>query len=351
MKKKISLSLVLALWIGYHVLAQSYVVLVRPMGAKEWGYANLKGELIIKTQFRKCTEFSEDGLATIYDATNKQYYFINLKGETLKTEITDFKLSEIFGFGLKGFENGFVPVKQNEKWGYLNTDGKLAIPTKYDKVSPFNSDHAVVQSGGQYFILDKQGKEIPVDVPHITDLKSFSEQLAPFKTFEDKFGFIDVNGKVAIQAQYQGIGYFYAGLAWAKKTDKSIGFINPQGEWVIQPQFVAAKNFDSESGMARVKVGDKWAYVNKTVEITYIKDSQIIEDFSNGLARGKKNEKIGFYNPKGEWVIQPQFDAARDFKNGYAAAKKGEKWGIINKTGKWVIEPSFEDIKDVELVK
>jgi hypothetical protein len=285
MKKQISLSLVLVLLTGYQVFSQTYVILVKPVGMKEWGYANIKGELMIKAQFRKCTEFSEDGLAAIYDANSKQFYFINLKGETLKTEITDFKLFEIFGFGIKGFENGFVPVKQNDKWGYLNTDGKLAIPIKYDKATQFNSDHAVTQNGGKYFILDKQGKEIPVDIPLLTDLKPFSEQLAPFKTVEEKFGFIDVNGKVAIQAQYQGVGYFYAGLAWARKSDKTIGFINPKGEWVIQPQFVAAKDFDLESGLARVKVGDKWAYVNKTGEITYSKDSQITEDFSNGLAR------------------------------------------------------------------
>jgi hypothetical protein len=349
MKKKISLSLVFFLLIGCQVFSQTYVILVKPAGSKEWGYADLKGKLIIDAKYRKCTEFSEDGFAVIYDATIKKFYFINIKGETLKTEITDFKLSEFFGFGIKGFENGFVPIEQNKKWGYLNTSGKLAIPVKYDKVTEFNSDHAVAQNGGKYLIINKQGEEIPVEVP-LVDLKPFTEQLAPYKTVDDKFGFIGINGKVAIQAQYQGVGYFNAGLAWAK-SDKLIGFINPKGEWVIKAQFAAAKNFDSESGLARVKVGDKWAYVNKKGEITNLNDTQVSDDFCNGLARGKKNEKIGFYNTSGNWVIQPQFDGARDFKNGYAAAKKDGKWGIIDKTGKWVIEASFDEVKDVEVVK
>jgi len=318
------------------------------MGGKEWGYANLKGELIIPAKYRKCTEFSEDGYAIISDT--KPVSFINIKGETLKTEISDFRLSEVFGFGIKGFENGFVPVKIGEKWGYLNTSGKLLIPAKYDKVTPFNSDRGVAQSGGKYVIINNQGAEIPVEASNVTDLKPFAEALAPFKATNEKFGFIDVNGKVAIQAQFDGVGYFSGGLAWAKK-DKMIGFINPQGEWVIKPQFAAVKNFDAETGMARVKVADKWAYVNKSGEITNMNDSQGIDDFSNGLAKGKKNDKIGFYNTKGEWVIQPQYEGARDFKNGYAAAKSGGKWGIIDKTGKWVIQPSFDEVKDVERVK
>ena len=111
------------------------------------------------------------------------------------------------------------------------------------------------------------------------------------------------------------------------------------------------KNFDPETGLARVKNGDKWAYVNKAGEVSYINDSDIYEDFFNGLARGKKGEKFGFYNSKMEWAIPAQFDGARDFKNGYAAVKKGELWGVIDTTGKMIIEPKFEDIKDVEVIR
>src|ERR1035437_2345537 len=105
MKKKMFFILAVVLLAGMTAIAQTYVILVRPLGVKEWGYANLKGELIIPAKYRKCTEFSEDGLAVINDA--KQVTFINIKGETLKTEITDFKLFSILGFEIKGFENGF----------------------------------------------------------------------------------------------------------------------------------------------------------------------------------------------------------------------------------------------------
>ncbi len=350
MKKKILFIFSLLLFFCSAVFAQTYVTQVKPAGNKKWGYADLKGELIIPAQFDKCYEFSSAGLAAIYDSKNRQYYFINLKGEKLATEIKDFKLIDGLGFDLKGFEDGLVPVKQGEKWGYLNTEGKLAIRAIYDHVSDFNGGFAPVKSGSTIKIINTQGEEIAVDGA-VTDLKTFSESLAPFRAADKNFGFINENGKVAIPAKFESVGYFKDGLAWAKTADKTVGYINTKGEWVIKPQFDVAKNFGDESGLARIKSGDKWGYVNKSGEISYLKDTDIYEDFFDGLARGRKNEKFGFLNSKGEWVIKPEFDGSRDFKNGYAAVKKGEKWGVIDKSGKWVIEPLYDGIKDMERVK
>ena len=349
MKKKSVLSFLFILLIAGTAFSQTYVTQIKPAGGKKWGYANLKGEVIIEPQFEKCYEFSSSGLAPIYDTKNRQYYFINLKGEKLATEIKDFKLIDGFGFDLKGFEDELVPVKHGEKWGYLNTDGKLAIGAKYDEVTDFNGGYAPVKKGSGYVVINTKGEEFPVE-GSVQDAKPFSESLAPFKSGDKKFGFINENGKIAIAAKFESVGYFKDGLAWVKTDDKKVGYINTTGEWVIKPQFDVGKNFEAESGLARIKTSDKWAYVTKTGEIVYLKDTDIFEDFSNGLAKGRKNGKFGFLNNKGEWVIAPEFDGSRDFKNGFAAVKKGEVWGVIDKTGKWVIQPAFDGIKDMELV-
>jgi hypothetical protein len=350
MKTKMFLILSLMVIMGFSAFAQSYVILVQPAGSKEWGYADLSGNLIIDAKYKKCIGFSEDGLAAIYDAKLKQFYFINLKGETLPTEVTDFKLIEVLLFGMKGFNDGFVPVKIGEKWGFLNTDGKLAIPAKYDKVTVFNDGFASVQRDGKFFTVDKNAAEFPVDVPGVADVNDFWEQLASFKAADGQVGFIDGTGKVVIAAKFEAAGDFHGGLAWAKNSAGQVGFINSQGSWVIEPKFEVAKNFDKETGLARIKTGDTWAYVNTAGELKYMKDSESWDEFNNGLARGKKAGKFGFFNDKMEWAIQPQFDGARDFKNGYAAVRSGDLWGVINNTGSWVIEPRYEDIKDVEVV-
>jgi hypothetical protein len=348
MKKKTLLSFAFAALIASSAWSQQYVTQVKD-ASKKWGYVNLKGDIIIQPQFEKCYEFSSDGYAPIYDTKNRQYYFINVKGEKLQTEISGFKLIDGFGIDVKGFENGMVPVKNGEKWGYMNTSGKLAILAKYDDPTVFNGGHAVVKSGASYIVLNTKGEEFPVE-GSVLDVKPFSEGLAPYRAADKKFGFIAENGKVAIPAQFESVGYFKDGLAWAKTADKKLGYINTKGEWVIKPQFDVGKEFDAKSGVARVKTGDVWGYVSKTGNVTHV-DTDLFGDFSNGLAQGKKNGKFGFYNVKGEWVIEAKFDGSRDFKNGYAAAKQGDKWGIINTQGEWVIKPTFEAIKDMEVVK
>jgi len=333
------------------VNAQNLITQVRPSGSKTWGYANIKGEIVITAQFEKCYKFGSDGYATIYDTKQRQYYFINIKGEKLITEISSFKLRDGFGFDVSGFNDGLIPVKIGEKWGYLSNTGKVAIQAKYDEASDFDGGFGVVKSGANYWVVNTNGVEFGVTAPGALEVKPFSEGLAPYRGPDKTFGYIGTDGKVAIQSKFESVGYFRGGLAWAKTPDKKVGYINPKGDWVIQPTFEAGKDFDPESGLARIKNGDKWAYVNRTGEIMYVMITEKWGDFSNGLAEGKMGGKVGFFDTKGQWAIPPQFDGSRDFKNGYAAAKQGDKWGMIDKTGKWVVQPYFEGIKDMELVQ
>ena len=349
MKNSYLLTTVMFLLLTASSFAQTYVIQARPMDSKEWGYINLDGNFIIDAQYRKCYAFSEDGYAPIYEK-KEGYFFINIQGETLQTEISTFRLKEVFGFGAKGFEEGLAPVLIKTKWGFLNTEGKLVIPTKYSKVSTFKEDHAIARIGGNFYIIDKEGNEKLVEIPGVVEIKQFSENLAPYKTEYGLYGFIDVNANVVIEARFVSVGYFNKGLAWAKTNVATIGYLNPAGEWVIQPQIFIANDFDPETELAKVKQNEKWVYLNTKGEIIRFDDSETISKFHDGLAKGKKNEKIGFYNSNMEWVIQPQFDGVRNFKNGYAAAKLNDKWGIIDKTGAWVVQPVFAALKDVEKV-
>jgi hypothetical protein len=351
MKKISILAFILLVFSGFTAYSQTALILAKPMDSKDWGYCDLKGEFIIIPQYKNCTGFSLDGFAAIYDAKMKQYYFITTNGETLETEIKDFRLQEILGLGMKGFQDGFAPVRYQEKWGFLNTDGKLAIPAQYDKVTQFNSGYAVAQKVGKYYILDKTGNEIMVDIGGLSDINEFSEGYAIYKLDDGNVGFIDGNGTVVIPAKYKAAGDFSGGLAWAKDITGSVGYIDKKGEWVIPPKFEAGKFFDPSSGLARVKLASTWAYTNRQGDLLFVKDTEVWEDFFDGLAKGKKNGMTGFFNAKGEWVIEPQFDNGRDFHNGYASVKKGDKWGVIDTSGKWVIEPTFDEIKDVEIVR
>jgi len=108
----------------------------------------------------------------------------------------------------------------------------------FDKVSSFQDGFAVAQGGSNYYVLNKKGEESKIEEVEIVNLKGFKEGLAPFVNDSKKYGFINTDAKVAIEAQFASVGNFYGGLAWAKTFDKKVGFINPDGEWVVNPQFL-----------------------------------------------------------------------------------------------------------------
>lgn len=332
------------------VQSQTLIVQVKPVGSKTWGYAGTDGKLIIPADYEKTYPFSSDGLAITYNAKDRQHHFIDLKNKVLATEESKFKIKELFGFGVKGFQNDLIPIQVGSKWGYMNTAGKMAIPATYDDANDFDGGFAAVKKGGQFLVVDTKGKETAVTTP-ATDVRDFSEGLAPVKTTDKKVGFINPKGELVIPAQFENVGYFTNGLAWAKTFDKKVGYIDKTGKWIIPAQFDAAKDFDVKSGLALVRTGDQWYYVNAKGTELKVSDTESWGNFSEGLAEGKKGSLKGFYDAKGEWVIKPQFEDVRDFHNGYAAAKLNGKWGLIDKTGKWKMEPQFEAIKDVSLVK
>jgi hypothetical protein len=347
---KLKLIALLFLLIANEGVSQNYLCLAKNVGDKEWGYINEKGVFVIAPQYKKCFEFSEEGLAPVL--FGDQYRFINTKGQPIDTEITKFDL--LTGFlgigGTKGFSNGVVPIKVNDQWGFLNTMGKVVIQPKYQKITEFYDGHAWGERAGKSYIVNLNGVEKAIVDSNITDVKRFSEGLAPFYTVDKRSGFMDTNGQVVIPATFSTVGYFSGGYAWAKTKDGKIGYINKKGDWIIQPQFEAANDFDPESKMVRARMSDQWIYLNEAGEKLYM-NLDSYGDFVEGLCYGKKGKQVGFFDKKGTWVIAPQFEAVRDFKNGFAAAKNAGSWGVIDKTGKWVVSPQFDGIRDMELIK
>lgn len=349
MKRKLFLGVLYSVFLTLSTFAQTYLVQVKDASGK-WGYSNLKGEMVIPAQYQHCDPFAENGLAVV--VKDKVTSIINTKGEVLPTEIPTFTvLKAAFGLNVKGYENGLLAVAVNKKYGFLNAAGKIAIPIKYDLVTEFNGGYAVAKIGTNYYILDTKGTETAVTTSGVLEVKHFSEGLAPVRTADKKYGFMNSKGEISIASQFMSVGYFVGGLAWAKAADNKVGYINGKGDWVIKPIFDGANEFDIKSKVARVKEVDTWLYVDATGNKIYMKDTETWGDFSGGLAKGKKTAKFGFYNTKGEWVITPQFNGVREFKNGYAAAKEGALWGIIDMKGNWVVKPTFAGIKDAELIK
>ncbi len=70
---------------------------------------------------------------------------------------------------------------------------------------------------------------------------------------------------------------------------------------------------DTPDSIAAVKVGRLWGFINK--EGNYVLEPQFDEAYivMNGFARIKKDGKWGFVNDKGIVVVEPQYEDANNF--------------------------------------
>ena len=58
------------------------------------------------------------------------------------------------------FVGGFAPVRQNNKWSFIDSRGNNICDFKYDKVCGFYKETAIVHNENGYGVIDKNGKEI-----------------------------------------------------------------------------------------------------------------------------------------------------------------------------------------------
>lgn len=78
------------------------------------------------------------------------------------------------------FQDGWAAVKENEKWGFIDTDGTIQIPCQFDDAKSFGQHLAAVQQGELWGYVSLQGQV--VIEPQFLEAKSFSGGSAPVRT-------------------------------------------------------------------------------------------------------------------------------------------------------------------------
>ena len=69
---------------------------------------------------------------------------------------------------------------------------------------------------------------------------------------------------------------------------------------------------------------------------------KVIDDFVEGLAKVRVGDRYGFLDSKGKVTIPVELEYCETFNHGLAMIRKNDKWGAIDKTGKLVIDAKFD---------
>jgi len=163
----------------------------------------------------------------------------------------------------------------------------------------------------------------------------------------NKMGIKDVDGEIIIPAVYDFVVPISDGLFNVKEGNYT-AYFNKEGNVVLpfENRYETYGNFSE--GLARVRINEKWGFINKIGEEIIRPQFYYVEDFSDGRAIVRNEQDLhGAIDIRGSLVIGYHFLALTDFINGYAKFGDLNTWGLIDRAGNIVVPQKYIFIGDV----
>lgn len=271
-----------------------------------YGFVNMKNEVVIEPIYKKVWDFNEYGVAIVLSEEGK-YGLVNINGEVVCEPIYS-RIGEFFeglavvetsegkcGYinikgeyvinpvyvGAGSFSEGLAPVQTDDgKWGFIDINGEYVLSPVYDDADGFSDGFALVNRDGQYSYIDHEEKV------HLNCYggRDFHEGYALVNGENGRYAYMDKNGNLITDYIFlESSEDFCNGFAKVS-SDGRKGFINEDGEIAIELQFSRASNFTAE-GHALVKpVNKMWGYINS--DGTWLFEPQFVyaTEFNCGVA-------------------------------------------------------------------
>lgn len=124
------------------------------------------------------------------------------------------------------------------------------------------------------------------------------------------------------------------------------GYINPQGNFLIKPEFSQAMDFN-EYGTAIVSKDNLWGIINSSGSYVVKPTYNYINEFQAGVAVFTKDNSMGIMDYEGNVIPTKSYNYISNFSDGLSAvttlnADNTSLYGFIDKSGKEVIPLTFK---------
>ncbi|WP_256358250.1 WG repeat-containing protein [Bacillus sp. sid0103] len=252
------------------------------------------------------------------------------------------------------------PVVRKEiggnKWGYIDTKGKIVLPVHYDRAEDFQeNDLAIVGLMDKSGVINASGYFIVK--PKYDTINPFAEGRA---VVNDSQGFkvIDESGKEITGKAYSIIvGEYKEGRIRAVKMDEHgeylYGYLNKRGNEVIPLIYESASDFEKGKAIVKTKDGT-FQLIDLTGKVIHSYPYAFVGNYGEGLLTFKESieGKSGYIDEQGKTVIEPKFSLAESFIDGRAIVSllenNRENYGVIDRNGKFVIKPNYNQILSLD---
>lgn len=228
------------------------------------GYIDKAGNWLIKPIFKDAQVFSE-GLARVQhmpaNAPTNAVSVVTKRGDILKQKFQNIGELKHGLIAASLVDHRLSP--KSIRWGLIDSLGKWVMPPRYLEIGPLRGGMRYFRDGDLMGFMDKNGK---IAIPaKFSQAGSFSEGLAPVCLQNpNTLVFIDQAGKVVLSRNLkdpvritdewptfrQGLCAMYQGY----KTESRWGFIDRENHWKIKPIFKEVKSFSGRYAVAGIKI-------------------------------------------------------------------------------------------------
>jgi len=260
----------------------------------------------------------------------------------------------------------YCPAGTNQgragKIGFIDRLGNWVIPPQFTWTDSFKEGRAPVGVGKQVGVIDRAGRWV-VKPGRYDKIFPYMEGRASFRQ-KGKWGFLGLDGEVAIPARYGMVRSFSHGAAIVQ-DEKGWHCIDREGKtrfrlagqplgWCFSDGLLLV---DEEAVLGRrVLFGEDTTvsgcgYMSLDGKIAIPLGFDCAEGFSEGLAVvGMSRDdteawpayRYGAIDVKGRLVVPLGYDQLSLFRDGLAAFRRVGKWGYLDRHGKEVIPARFQ---------
>jgi len=319
---------------------------------KTYGFIDAAGRIVVPPRFSGARDFS-DGLALVWDSSGQ--FFLDSSGAIAFRVPAGCEWISNFSEGLCAINKGGRPEIDGVSagvWGYLTRNGDVAIEARFSgpvdrPVGAFSEGRAAFTDNGKWGYIDLQGK-VAIR-PAFDEVRSFRDGVAPVRR-DKKWFLVAPGGDVATEPRFDELLVFSEGLG-AARVGKTVGFIRREGDWAFtlpaSAQFGQAARFSD--GLAAILLpmhgvagaGESCPHCGLPVA---------------GIRYGGKcphcgfelvgPRRYGYVDRDGREVVEAVFNDARPFSEDLAAVqqKSGGPWGFIDRRGRFAITARFSSV-------
>lgn len=264
-------------------------------------------------------------------------YVINVNGKVVSQ-----------GYDQIGSIGNYFILMNGEKWGMHDKNSFVDSETIYDEVVHVLDGIFIVKKNDKYGMI----KDKKILLPFNYDLIKYDEHLCGYlKVFkEGKIGFANLEGHLLLSPQKMDVEWCWLGLLLID-TDKGKGLMNNKMNYIVDPIYQELSHF-RDGQICAAKINDHWGFINRNGE-TLIEpafDKVHTFTYARPYAAVQKNKAWYLIDKEGRPFSEDKFSDLQLIRGrkDLFKVRKGNLWGVLDQRGQLVLPVSFDEIKWVK---